>query len=805
MTLTTSSWERPIQGVSQQPPKVRLPGQSTLQENAISSVVSGLIRRPGTVRLASLFEESSALTRFHYYNRGDNERYIIAIEPNSLPRVFGLNGDEYTIENMLSDEDYVRVSNPDETLSFDTIGDFTFITNSSVIPKKSTNLTPSLNKAVIINVQFADYGRDYIIKVDGEQAARYSSPDGEDASQITQVDTGFVATALASGVNRDNGGVGPEDSGFHIDEGLLDIGGDFEVLLQGNTIILSRLDNGDFTVTTEDGADGRDLFAIKNSVKEVSDLPLYAPEGYKVEVVGSGASSADNYWLEAQSVEGDVVRWVESNGPEVSTGFDNTTMPHAIVRDRFENGQPVFQLIEVDWSDRETGDDNTNPFPSFIIDEFPITSLGTFQNRLYLTAGESVVMSRSNYFFEFFRDSVRTALDDDPIDIYADTRQVNYIKNSAVLDGDVAFFSANGQFLLPGREAVTKEKATLRYASTFENIDTCSPVASGDVIFFAFKYGRFSGIREFYTDSFTDTKKARPVTDHVDEYITGTARQLATSTNKNQLIVLGENPRELFLYSWLWQGQERVQSSWSKWIMKGDVRYVVYDKETLFIIISRDGTLEVETMELGDPDDPGLDFPVRLDRRVLLTATRDNGHWSFTMPYDVEPDQEVIAVRGEGCYDKGVTISFDRTGREITTLEDIAEPGESEVEVIVGIPFTTRYQPTMPFIKDRNGRVIDTDRLIINDVFINYDKTGDTRVIVENEWGNSRFYEFNGRRLGGVNNLIGFAPLIPGYFSFPIRQNSDRAIFTIETDSHLPFQLRDMEWRGRFNQRGRRV
>ena len=115
------------------------------------------------------------------------------------------------------------------------------------------------------------------------------------------------------------------------------------------------------------------------------------------------------------------------------------------------------------------------------------------------------------------------------------------------------------------------------------------------------------------------------------------------------------------------------------------------------------------------------------------------------------------------------------------------------------------YQPTMPFIKDRAGKVIDTDRLIINDVNINYDKTGLTQVVVENEWGVTRNYEFNSRVIGGFSNIIGFAPILPGKYSFPIRQESEKITFKLITDSHIPFQLRDMEWRGRFTQRGRRV
>lgn len=802
MTLTTSSWDRPIQGVSQQPPKVRIGGQCSVQENALSSVVNGLIKRPGTFRINTLSDALPEGTSYYYYNRGTNEEYFIITPPNGVPRVFDIEGDELVVENELPDDSYVESNNPRLNLRLSTISDFTFIANKEVTPAASGVQTDGLGNIAILNVQFADYGRTYSVSVDGTEVVSYEAPTGEVANHITYVDTTNIANYLYAGKDTDGGTANPGE-GTLTGAGLNNTTG-IDATWVGNTIIISKTDGSDFTISTTDGADGRDLFVIKNTAKSVSDLPLYAPDGYLVKIVGEGNSDDDDYWLIAESSSGDTVTWRESRGPSQSVGFDKSTMPVTLIRDRFVSGKAVFKLKEGPWEDRLVGDADSNPFPSFVQDGVPITSVGTFQNRLYFTAGESSIYSRSNEFFDFFRSTVRAALDDDPIDVYADTNQVNILENSAVLDGDVVFFSSNGQFVQKGDSPITKDNATLQYASTFENTASCQPVAAGDVIFFGFEYGRFAGIREFYTDSFTDTKRARPVTDHVDEYITGTPRQLATSTNRNQLFVLADNPTEVYVYNWLWQGQERVQSSWSKWVFDGNVRFIAYDNETVYFLVERGNSLELEFIETGDPDTQGLDFPVRLDRQFIATAARTTTGWSLVIPY-IPVLGELALIRGEGCLDEGVSIEFDRSDTDVTISEELADSQTNSVEVVGGIRYTMVYEPTMPFIKDRNGRVIETDRLILNDVNINYDKTGLSKVIVKNDWGNIREYEFNGRAIGGVNNIVGFAPLQPGTFSFPIRQDSDRVVFRIETDSHLPFQLRDMEWRGKFNQRGRRV
>ena len=779
MALTTSAWGRPIQGVSQQPPKVRLEGQCEVQENAISSAVNGLYRRPGTRRINDLDQNFHPNTKFHYYNRGGGERYIIAIEPGQAPVIFDDEGDSLVVE-MDAPTSYLSSSNPFIDLKLSTISDFTFIANKGVTPQEDSETSDPLSNTAIVYCQFADYGRTYRIVINGSTEASMKTPDGSESEHIEEVDTTVIATRLNNQLSTLSG---------------------FSTTRVGNTIFISRDNGNSFSVRTEDGADGKDLIAIFHSVSTVDSLPPNAPENYRIEILGQGGG--DRYWLRAEGQDAGTVRWIETVAPGIPYRLDASTMPHALVRDRFVGGKAVFKFIRIDWDEREVGDSRTNPMPSFVQDQEPIRSVGTFQNRLFFTAGESVVYSQSNFFFNFFKTTVREDLDDSPVDVFADTNQVNLLENSAVLDGDVVFFSENGQFLQSGDNPMTQENATLRYASSFENTVEAAPVAAGDVIFFPFEYGRFTGIREFYTDSLTDTKRARPVTDHVDQYIQGKARLLATSTNRNQLLVLADDPDVVYVYAWIWEGQERVQSSWSIWRFPDSViKFMAYDKETIFFVIERGGVTSIEYIETGDPDDIGLCFPVRLDKRFYTQATKlPSGEWEFESPYE----GDVVFVRGEGTTDSGVSVdAVHLGGTSYITNEDLGNGAES-VELIGGLEYETIFEPTMPFIRDNSGKVIDTDRLIINDVNINYDLTGLFFVQVKNDWGFEREYLFNGRRIGDISNIIGFAPLEPGQFSFPIRQDSDKTSFQIRTSSHLPFQLRDMEWRGRFRQRGRRV
>ena len=98
MTLVSTTIPNLVNGVSQQPYSLRLASQCEVQENAHSSVVEGLRKRPPTRFKAKIrstpVAENSVYT--HIINRDQNERYIVVIQNGGL-QVFDLNGNEKPI------------------------------------------------------------------------------------------------------------------------------------------------------------------------------------------------------------------------------------------------------------------------------------------------------------------------------------------------------------------------------------------------------------------------------------------------------------------------------------------------------------------------------------------------------------------------------------------------------------------------------------------------------------------------------------------------------------------------------------
>lgn len=808
MTYVTSNQGRPIQGVSQQPPKNRYPGQCTLSENFRPDIVRGLTSRQGTYRLGELLGASmNPFSKWHYYVRNEEE-YFIEIQPDGTVKAWSPDGTAHIVNVQDSANLYLADSNPMVSLDTKTIGDYTFLINRNKEVAESTGSSPALVNQAIVYIQFKDYSQFTDIFIDGTLVAQHRSATGGDSSHSKSVIPGTVAEKLyqtmqgVAYVQNDQGWYG----------GFPDITGTYNLVLKDNCIYISRIDGGSFTIRVEDDVDGANAIAIYKEIDKVSLLPNFAPANFKVQVKPPGGNTSENaaYWLQATTVDGSSgnnMTWNESIAPGIKLGMDKSTMPHVLVRESIAAGVATFTLRQGEWEEREVGDDRTNPLPSFVGDT--IKSMGIMQNRLYFTSGESVIMSRSGNFFSFFRTTAQASLETDPIDIYADSEQINFLKASVGSDGDLVFFSEQAQFILPGDKALTASNAVLRKTTDFEASLNVRPVASGDNIFFAFNYGQYAGVREYFTDSVTDSKRARPVTDHVKEYIVGTPRIMVSSTNLNLLVIRADDESTLYVYDWLWQGAEKAQSAWGKILFdSGDkIRHMAFNDDQLRIIIERDGqTVECESVDLGDVDSEGLTFPVRLDRMQYLPMTKPADQpWEMTDPYPYVDVEDLVLVRSTGCYDeeKGTKVNFERSGGKLISYDDLAASGP--VYVIAGRTYKCRYQPTNPVVKDKNGQAMNLDKLTVGAYYVNYNTTGDIRARVKDKYGNVRETEYGNRTLGGPENLIGFAPLVEGQHRIPIRKKSDQFELVLITESHIPLAIRDFSFNGNLNRRGQRI
>ena len=909
MTLVNSSYARPLQGISQQPEVNRNEGQCSNQINMQPDVVVGLKKRAGSSLIKSQLPSMASTDKFHYYRRSDTEAYFIRIG-NGGVTVFDVNGNTIPVEyetNAALSYTTSSVTSFARDLQLSTVGDYTFICNSKVLPRMiDGEKSLPISNTALVPVLFADYGKTYSIYLNGVKKASFTTPDGSQPSHILQVDTSYVAEQLRSqfqgtpvqqtydvvweeyiiwvpfdyvtappqkawpryirrvqiptGVdptaitniacynsytNETNhsvmrvegnyvifddyidyhtqGYVGPDvdwrvntDAQHHTATitALVAPAGEYLCLRNANVLTISK-NGSNFAISTEDGRDGADMPAIMHIVSDVSKLPKKAPVGYAVKVAGRGGSAASQYWLMSSSTtaSGDVI-WEEALEPNTIFKVNPDTLPQVLVRDYKGDGSVYFRLQKAPWENRKVGNATNNPAPSFIVDGTPITNVGTYQNRLFMLAGESFVASQSNEFFNFFKLTTQTSADDAPIDAYADTDEVSELKTYQHLDGDLVLMSDTAQFVIKGDKALTPANFQMRRATQYRNDSNVKPASTGESLVFSYNVGGATQIREFYTDSYTDTKKARPITEQVSSLLTGDCLQIEAGTHVSTLLVrTSADLRRMYVYDYLWAGNEKVQSAWWKWELPvGDeIWFVKYEQDKLYLLTKRAYLGRcLEVIDLGDPNDTGLTFPVRLDCRKIYPAAKNPlyGHWSVTLPTDVynalnsEPDNWTI-VKGEGCYPTDIGNETFILGSG-SSFEEQLGAGTS-CSLIIGRKYDAVYQPTMPVVKDSKGVAYGLDRLTVNSMYLNFQNAARFLVRVLNKRGEVREYTYHGRTVGDATNIVGFQSLHSGQFPVPIRDTSEGSKLSIWNRTYLPFVLQGIEWKGQINMRGRRM
>ena len=120
-------------GVSQQPDKIKFPGQLRVCDNAVPDITFGLKKRPPAEFIGKL---TNANTTGHWYDilRDGDEKYIVQITPSltgSMPiRVWDIaDGTEKSLTNSSGDSIFSYLSGATSPYSVQTIQDYTLIAN----------------------------------------------------------------------------------------------------------------------------------------------------------------------------------------------------------------------------------------------------------------------------------------------------------------------------------------------------------------------------------------------------------------------------------------------------------------------------------------------------------------------------------------------------------------------------------------------------------------------------------------------------------------------------------------------------
>ena len=788
--------------------------------NCTSSIINGLGKRPGSYHVKRYLDTvfpAGDNTAFYSYDRGDTEeRYLFGFGDTQIIPVDLTSGDLVDIVYE-APTDYLATSDPQKDLRFHTIADTTFIVNKSKTVTTGTPTESDTAWQAIIYCKRANWGKVYEIYSDEVLVSTWTAPSVVLVTE-TELDKGItlntteIITLLLPNVQ-----VWATANGVTLET-------------FGDVICLSKA-TGSYSITTLDDNNGTDLIAVENTISQYRNLPDTAKDGYKVKVTGVDQTAENDYYVKFETDNDASIGlgvWAESAGFGVDTDFDASTMPHKLVREA--DGKFYFRVIE--WAFRTAGDDDTNPKPSFVDNE--ISDIISYQGRLVLTTEENQCASVTFDFFNFWAKSVIQSSADDPIDTASSDNQVTNLHNTLVFNSSLISFSDKAQFAHPGDRAFSSDTFSLASKSRYQNNINCDPVASANSVFFANNFGLFSGIREMRFDTSTENIVSETITEQAKKYIKGNAVQIETSTDYNMLAVRTDvaDP-ELYVYQWYDRDNKRVQAAWHTWDLDAPLVYHKIINNKMYLLTLRGTDYCLEYVDLADQDTTGIAFPVRLSMMEELDIkTTDEAHFlTPTIPdYSTISLADLAVIGGVGTELGGTAVEWSVDGTtikipldalELTDIPLTDDLGEYLVDdsgfylfddsyegakCWIGLTYSVNAEITNPYVRGQDTKPKTKGTLRYQNMVFNLADTGYVEVKVTRNSGQEYTKVYDTKIIDNTLFVLNGPPAIEdATLSVPIRSNSDRCRINIQSDSHLPFYISDVDWTGEYYETGRRT
>lgn len=552
------------------------------------------------------------------------------------------------------------------------------------------------------------------------------------------------------------------------------------------------------TAVVYDGYNNQAAFGIIKSTQRFTNLPASAPDGFIVKITGEKGSNTDDYYVR---YDAETQVWRECVRPGLKNHIDNKTMPHVLVRE----ADGTFTFKEAEWDSRESGDEDSNPLPSFI--DNTINDVFYHRNRLGFLSGENVILTRSADFFNFWMASAMEVQDTDPIDLAVSDNKIATLYHAVPFDAELILFSKDAQFALRSDSVLTPKDAYLTPPVTHFGCSLkATPVNAGRNIYFLAERSEYSTVREFFVAADnTDSKDAQDITSHVPSYLPNGTYKIVPSSVENILMFLTEGDEDcMYVYKYLFIDSVRQQASWSRWSLGGTIYGASFIEDSLYIVVERNDYLCLERVSFtfNTEDLPSEPYRVLLDCKQEVTVpqgcfnelqgeTLINIKSFYNEIY--EPDRKYGIVTADGTFkevdaDGTVTLNGNYEGKQI----------------ICGLIYKFRIALSPLYVKsetERGTQALLEGRLQLRQLWINYADSG--YFVVKVDVFDKDTYEYinTGRTLGTTDSTLGKLMFSTGKFTVPIQSLNTNCKISVESDAPAPVALIGAGWIGNYVRR----
>lgn len=813
MSLVITNIPNLINGVSQQADALKFATQSDEQINGMSSIVEGLVKRNPSEHIKKVMNSSLSDAFVHFINRDPTEQYVFSVSGTSI-RVFDLQGNEKVV-NVLgtSIPSYFNSVYPKQEYRALTVADYTFLLNTKKVAQMGSAVAPSAAIQAVVTITRGGFDSDYKVILDGISINYQSGGSGTATNGKTTTIAAGVRAALVANAT---------------------LNANFDIVNTNSSIHIKRKNGADFTIDVADstgsGFNSTGITAIFKEAKSENDLPLVAFHGQKVRITDYSEDDESGYWVEFVAANGSGIGtgyWKETQTPNQAFKLNADTMPHVLVR--LANGQ--FALSSCDgqtiavgastytipsWTQRKVGTDQSNPPPSFVGNT--INDICFFRNRLGFLSDENVILSETSEFFNFFRTDTTTLLDSDPIDVASSHTRVSVLRHAVPFSERLVLFADQAQFYLSAQDILTPKTATIQQTTEFNTLKDGKPLVVGKNIFFPFNRGAYSGVMEYYITQDTLEFNGIDLSASIPSYIKGNVTYMTASSNEQICAFMcDENKNTIYIYKYFFTGEEKLQSSWSKWVIDSSANILGMEflDNILYLLISRsDGVfLEKINIESGYTDTDS-DFTIYLDRKItenglVRTYNSTLDQTTITLPYTISSGDNIEVTS------RAVLASNTTAGRVYpkvsqTTNTVVIKGNVISVPLWLGINYTLLYKFSKPLIRvgsgAGSGRVsVNDGRFQLKSGLITFTKSLYFRVEVTPQYRNTYTYFYTGPSIGTGGSLISSLTLQDGSFRFPVMSKNEGLNVTIINDSPFPSALMTMDWEGFYVTRAQRV
>jgi hypothetical protein len=654
------------------------------QLNMLSDPVTGLRRRPGA-EYAKHWTSASSTTDSVVAWYTDIAGIPVHVVLNCATGSITILNAAYTVLATVAGGSYLTTSNK-ANIRVATVGDEFFLCNIEKQPALGAPVaSAATTRYGFFYIAAGAFSKEYTVQVTtsvGTINATFTTPNGSGAGDATTASPNNIATQLRN----------------QLDAAKATAGISTVTVTEAYVLIVASGGTTDTVVTSSTGP-GFVQVSKDSYVTSAGLLPAKLPAAADTYTVRVGDIRSPQYY----KYDSTSTAWLES-GDEVSPG-SITNMPVALTFDGTN-----WVLDAAAYEGRAAGDDTSNPAHRFTTKG--ITGITSIQGRFAILSGPLVSLSASNKPRRFFRSTVTSIVDDDPIEIGSGASTSASYSYGIEFNRDLILISSAHQAIMPGGAVITPRTANVVTTSSHAADVTCPPLKAGRTVMYPVPRSKdFFGVFEMVPSQYTDSQyMSMDTTQHIPKYMEGRCRFTASS-GVSGLALFGSsvNKKQITVHEYVWDADTKQQQAWHTWEFEHDVAYVYFSNEIINIVFVQNSTVvlakidpRIGTLNSNEERRPFLDLYQSLSivDHVITPAA-----WLTTFDTAALDEVQVAVLTGDLA---GSKVGFTKDGSTLVTVR--SHPSGT---VSVGWPFKSLFSPSQPIARDYKGEPISQGKFTV--------------------------------------------------------------------------------------------